>query len=217
MSIKIFLVEDHDIVRNGIKALLNSQEDVKIVGEASNGLEALKKLESIQPDVLLMDMNMPVMDGLDGTRKVKERFPAIKILVLSMHDHESYLIDMLDAGANGYILKNASTDELMYAIRKIANDGIYIGAEFTLNMLAKYKSSAGFVTNTKSKLDLKISDREMDVLKLVAKGLTNNEIAKQLFTSVRTIETRRKNLLDKTKTTNTATLIHFATLNGIIK
>ena len=217
MSINTFLVEDHDIVRNGIKALLKSQPDITIVGEASNGLEALEKLKYIQPDLLLMDMNMPVMDGLAGTRKIKAYFPAIKILVLSMHDHESYLIDMLEAGADGYILKNASTDELMFAIRKIANDGIYIGTEFTLNMLEKYKSSGGFILNNKSKLDLKISDREMDVLKLVAKGHTNNEIAKQLFTSVRTIETRRKNLLDKTKTTNTATLIHFATLNGIIR
>lgn len=217
MSIKIFLVEDHDIVRNGIKALLKSQSDIEIVGEASNGLEALEKLEKVQPDIILMDMNMPVIDGLDGTRRIKVRFPLVKILVLSMHDHESYLIDMLEAGANGYILKNASIDELMFAIRKIANDGTYIGAEFTLNMLAKYKSSGGFSINSKSKLDLKISEREMDVLKLVAKGLTNNEIAKQLFTSVRTIETRRKNLLEKTKTTNTATLIHFTTINGIIR
>jgi DNA-binding NarL/FixJ family response regulator len=216
MDITIFLVEDHDIVRNGIKALLSNHPQIKIVGEASHGLEALEKLEKLQPDLLLMDMNMPVMDGLESTKRIKDQYPDIKILVLSMHDHESYLIDMLQAGANGYILKNASTEELVFAIRKIANDGTYIGPEFTLNMLAKYKSSAG-CSEGAALYDFKISDREMDVLKLVAKGLTNNEIALKLFTSVRTIETRRKKLLEKTKTKNTATLIYFAAANGLLK
>jgi DNA-binding NarL/FixJ family response regulator len=216
MEITIFLVEDHDIVRNGIKALLSNHPQIKIVGEASNGLDALEKLEKIQPDIVLVDMNMPVMDGLESTKRIKNKYPDVKILVLSMHDHESYLIDMLQAGANGYILKNASTEELVFAIRKIANDGIYIGPEFTLNMLAKYKAFAGYSDST-ALYDFKISDREMDVLKLVAKGLTNNEIAVKLFTSVRTIETRRKKLLEKTKTRNTATLIYFAAANGLIK
>lgn len=214
--INVLLVEDHDIVRQGIRALLENQPEVTVIGEACNGAEALEKLKILKPDVLIMDMNMPVMSGLECTRKVRSEYPDIKILVLSMHDHENYLIEMLDAGANGYVLKNTSKDELVFAIKKIANDGMYIGPEFTMSMLAKYKASTGFAEISPS-LDLKISEREMDVLRLVAKGLTNNEIAKQLFTSVRTIETRRKNLLEKTKTTNTATLIRFATIKGIIK
>jgi len=216
MGINVFLVEDHDIVRQGIRALLENQPEITVIGEACNGAEALEKLKYLQPDLLLMDMNMPVMSGLECTRRIRTEYPGIKILVLSMHDHENYLIEMLDAGANGYVLKNTSKDELLFAIKKIANDGVYIGPEFTLNMLAKYKASTNFA-EVGTALDLKISDREMDVLRLVAKGLTNNEIAKQLFTSVRTIETRRKNLLEKTKTTNTATLIRFVTLKGIIK
>jgi DNA-binding NarL/FixJ family response regulator len=138
------------------------------------------------------------------------------VLILSMHDHESYLIDLLDAGADGYILKNTSKDELLFAIKKIARHGIYMGPEFTLNMLAKYKASTGFMSPGPLK-EHNITSREMDVLKLVAEGKTNIEIARELFTSVRTIETRRKNLLDKTKTTNTATLIRYSIQNGLIK
>jgi DNA-binding NarL/FixJ family response regulator len=215
MSVKVFLVEDHDIVRQGIKALLTGP-DVEVVGEACNGKEALQKLKGVTPNVLLMDYNMPLMNGLECTKRVKKEYPDIKVLILSMHDHESYLIDMLDAGANGYILKNSSRDELIFAIKKIANDGIYMGPEFTLNMLAKYKAAKGFMGGQK-KIDIKITDREMDVLNLVARGLTNTEMANKLFTSVRTIETRRKKLLQKTGTNNTATLVRFAVLNGLIE
>ncbi|HET6227223.1 MAG TPA: response regulator transcription factor [Bacteroidia bacterium] len=216
MDINVFLVEDHEIVRTGVKALLNTQPQIKIVGEASNGQEALEKLKKINADVLLLDMNMPVMSGLESAKRIKREYPQIKILVLSMHDHENYLIDMLEAGADGYILKDSSIEDLIYAIQKIFRGGVYIGAEFTLNMLAKYRMRSAKEDSTVV-YDFKISDREMDVLKLVVKGMTNNEIALKLFTSVRTIETRRKKLLEKTKTKNTAMLIHFATANGILK
>ncbi|MCE3229299.1 MAG: response regulator transcription factor [Bacteroidetes bacterium] len=215
-TIKVLLVEDHDIVRQGIKALLADNPDTLVIGEARHGAEAIEKVKALHPDVLLMDLNMPVMNGLECTRQVKKDFPEVKVLILSMHDNENYLIDMLEAGANGYILKNTSKDELLFAIKKIANDGIYMGPEFTLNMLAKYKASKGF-TDVPKQTDIKLTDREMDVLHLIAQGLTNVEMARKLFTSVRTIETRRKKLLDKTKTTNTATLIRFAVLNGLIK
>jgi DNA-binding NarL/FixJ family response regulator len=216
MKINVFLVEDHEILRSGVKALLSTQQNINVIGEASNGLEAFEKLKRVSPDVLLMDINMPVMDGLESTKRIKAEYPDTKVLVLSMHDHEAYLVDMLQAGADGYVLKNSSIEELVYAIQKIANDGIYIGPEFTLNMLAKYGSGSSS-DDRNVKYDFKISDREMDVLKLIAKGLTNNEIALKLFTSVRTIETRRKKLLEKTKTINTAALIYFATANGLLK
>jgi DNA-binding NarL/FixJ family response regulator len=216
MHVKVLLVEDHDIVRQGIKSLLENEEDIVITGEACNGAEALSKAKSTDPDVILMDMNMPVMNGLECTKKLKQEFPGKKILILSMHDHESYLIDMLDAGANGYILKNTNKEELMFAIKKVANDGLYMGPEFTMSMLAKYKAAAGFSSPTR-RTDIKISDREMDVLSRIAEGKTNSQIAQELFTSVRTIETRRKNLLEKTGTTNTATLMKFAVINGLVK
>ncbi len=216
-TIKVLLVEDHDIVRQGISALLENDPEIEVVGEAFNGADALQKIRKLQPDIILMDMNMPVMNGLECTLQVKKEFPNKKVLILSMHDHESYLIDLLDAGADGYLLKNTSKDELRFAIRKVANDGMYMGPEFTLNMLAKYKASNSYLSPAANNNNHGITEREMDVLKLVAEGKTNNEIARELFTSVRTIETRRKNLLDKTGTTNSATLIRYSLKNGLIK
>jgi DNA-binding NarL/FixJ family response regulator len=217
MAIRVLLVEDHDIVRQGIKALLETDPEIEVVGEACNGEEAMLKVKMHNADVILMDMSMPVMNGLECTRRIKQEFAGKKVLILSMHDHESYLIDLLDAGADGYILKNTSREELLFAIKKIANNGIYMGPEFTLNMLAKYKASTGYINSGSEKKDLNITNREMDVLKLVAEGKTNIEIARELFTSVRTIETRRKNLLEKTGTTNTATLIRYSIQNGLIR
>lgn len=217
MSIKLFLVEDHDIVREGLRVLLESSGEVQVIAEASNGKAALEKLKGVKPDIILMDLNMPLMNGLECTKQVKKEFPQVKVLALSMHDHENYLIDMLDAGAEGYILKNTGKDELLFAIKKVFNGGMYMGPEFTLNMLIKYKAANGFISPTTPQITVNISEREMDVLKLVAEGLTNTEMAHKLFTSVRTIETRRKKLLNKTNTCNTATLIKFAVQNGLIK
>jgi DNA-binding NarL/FixJ family response regulator len=215
MEIKVLLVEDHDLVRQGIRALLEREQGITVVGEASNGEAAIAELQRSIADVVVMDMSMPVMNGLQCTKYIKQHYPKKKVLIVSMHDHESYLIDLLAAGADGYILKNAPREELAFAIRKIANDGIYMGPEFTLNMLQKYKSVAH--DPAVEVQDLKITPREMEVLKLVAEGKTNVEIARELFTSVRTIETRRKNLLDKTRSTNTATLIRYAVKSGLVK
>jgi two-component system response regulator NreC len=214
MKIKVLLVEDHEIVRKGIKAIVESDPEIEVSGEASNGIEAIQKLKSLEVDLVLMDMNMPEMNGYECTKLVKQYHPAVKVLILSMHDHENYLIDMLTAGADGYILKNASKDELIFALRKIKNGGIYIGSEFTVNIVSKYKSS-NHQLNGNTEIDL--SERERDVLNLIAEGHTNAEIAEKLFTSIRTIETRRKRLLEKTGTTNTATLIRFAVKNGLVE
>lgn len=216
MDIKLILVEDHEIVRKGILALLEGESDIRVIAEAANGDEALSLIRAKDPDFILMDLNMPVMNGVEATRHIRRDFPNKKILILSMHDHEEYLFDILDAGADGYILKNSSRAELLFAIRKIAENGKYISTEFVFNLLEKYKSNTVNFKSAKTS-DLKVSDREMDVLQLVAKGQTNMEIAAVLFTSVRTIETRRKNLLDKTGTTNTATLIKFAVQHGLVR
>jgi DNA-binding NarL/FixJ family response regulator len=215
MKTKILLVEDHDIVRQGIRALIENDEQVEVIGEAGNGEEALTFLKNKKPDLILMDMNMPLMNGTECTRRIKKDFPSIKILVLSMHEHENYLTDMLDAGADGYILKNTGKEELLDAIKKVMKGSIYIGPEFTMNLIHKFRSSNGFSVLKRTAINL--SDRENDVLQLIAEGMTNSEIAQKLFTSVRTIETRRKKLLEKTGTNNTATLIKYSVQNGLVK
>lgn len=215
MLIKVLLVEDHAIVRQGIRSLIESDMEISVIGEAANGVEAIHLISENMPDVVIMDLNMPVMNGIECTKVLKRQYPALKVLVLSMHDHEQYLVDMLAAGANGYVLKNTSRKELLYAIKLLHNNRKYIGPEFTESMLAKYQALTK--NNSKTAASVDLSEREKEVLDLIAEGLTNVEIANKLTTSVRTIETRRKNLLEKTNTTNTATLIRFAALNGLIK
>lgn len=215
MPIRIILVEDHSIVREGLRVLLENEPMVSVVGEASNGQEVIDLLKTTEADLILMDMNMPVMNGLESTKIIKRDYPGIKVLILSMYDHESYLLDILDAGGDGYILKNSSKEELLFAINKVTNDGVYIGPEFTLNLLTKKRLETGERPAIKPKVEL--SDREMEVLELIAQGMTNMEMANRLFISVRTIETRRKKLLEKTGTTNTATLIKYSIQNGLIR
>jgi DNA-binding NarL/FixJ family response regulator len=215
MQIKVLLVEDHLIVRHGIRALIETSKDVQIIGEASDGKEALDKIAKQAPDIVLMDMNMPLMNGLECTKVIKVKYPRIKVLILTMHDDENYVFDMLDAGADGYILKNTSREELVFAIRKIANNEAYIGSDISISMFSKFRSEKNSEEIHKVNVDL--TEGELSVLNLISEGLTNTEIADKLFTSVRTVETRRKKLLEKTGTNNTATLIRFAITNGIIR
>jgi DNA-binding NarL/FixJ family response regulator len=212
MATKILLVEDHEIVRQGLRALLE-QSDISVIGEASNGAEAVERLHEMQPDLILMDMNMPVMNGLECTKLIRKKAFDVKILILSMHSNENYLTDMISAGADGYILKNSSREELLFAIQKVVANGKYIGSEFAVSVLTKQLQQNN---NSDSYNTIKISMHEREVLLLIADGLTNAEIAKKLITSIRTIETRRKRLLEKTGTNNTATLIRFAVKNGLI-
>jgi DNA-binding NarL/FixJ family response regulator len=203
MPVKVFLVEGRDIVRQGVKAILDKRTEVEVVGEARNATEAFEKIEPLQPDVILIDTSIQIARGLEFTHKVKKEYPEIKVIVLTLQDYESNLIELIEGGADGYILHNTSENALVLALRKIANKDKEQNPEDGLNL------SHGPSYN--------LSDREKQVLDLIAQGLTNTEMAKKLFTSVRTIETRRKNLLTKTGTVNTATLIRFAVLNGLIK
>ncbi|MCD6066179.1 MAG: hypothetical protein K0S33_1005 [Bacteroidetes bacterium] len=213
MPVKIFLVEGREIVRQGIKSMLERERHLLLIGDAADDTEAYEKLESIQPDVILMDMNMPVKTVLEFTRRIKDKHPDTRILILLMHDYESSLVKLLEGGVDGYVPKNTSKEELIFAIKKVNGNGIYVQPETLSDLLIKYKFNPGLP----DKPSIELSDREREVLDLIAIGLTNVEMAKKLFTSVRTIETRRKKLLDKTGTINTATLIRYAVLNGLIK
>jgi two-component system response regulator NreC len=214
--IKVLLAEDHTIVRNGIIALLGNEGDMDIIADETNGTEVLDYLKNgIEPDVILTDINMPDMNGIDLISNLKSSYPKIKILVLTMLDHEKYVIQALDAGAHGYLLKNVNIAEIVFAIKQIVAGYKYICSSISIKLLSQI-SGRYTATSTHLKSSIEISKREIEILALIAQGYTNSEIADKLFTSKRTIEGNRQNLLEKTGTKNTASLINFVVRNRII-
>lgn len=217
--INVLLTEDHNVVRNGIKSLLEKDDVLKVVGEATNGRQTLELLEKgINTDIILTDVNMPEMSGIQMTVEVKSKFPKIKVIILSMLDHEKYIIEAFKAGALGYILKNVTADELIFALKHVCNNNErYICSEMSLRLLDKliHKPETSIISPDKS-IEIDLSKREVEVLALIAEGYTNLEIADKLFTSKRTVEGHRQNLIDKTGSRNTAALIRYAIVNGLI-
>lgn len=216
--IKVILVDDHRIIRNGLRSLLAEEPSITIVGEAENGHHLISLLQSTPVDVIIMDIKMPVMDGFDATRHVSQNFNAIKILALSMFESENYINKMMELGAQGYILKKISREELIHAIRMIASGKNYISAEITLNLLKKNSGSpesSNGIAKEEAEL-IELSKRELEVLKWITEGLTNAEIAEKLFTSKRTIDSHRQRIIEKTQVKNTAALVKYAVSRGII-
>lgn len=214
MLINVLLAEDHNIVRNGIKSLLDTEPNINVVGEAANGEDAIRILERrADVNLIVADLNMPGMAGNELIAQLCSRFKNVKIVILSMSDHEKYVLESFNAGVSGYLLKNISKDELVFALKHVMSGEKYICSELSLRMLQKLASYEtveieGFTDFTK---------RELEVLKLIANGLTNNEIAEKLFTSRRTVEGHRQSLIEKTGVSNSAALIMHAFRSGIIK
>ena len=217
--IKLVLTDDHKLFREGVKALLTEDETIEIAGEAASGNELLELLATVPADMVLLDISMPDMDGLETIKLLRRQHPSVKVLVLSMLDNEWYVQQMLEVGAAGYLLKNISKEELRAAIGMVASGMQYISPNLTIDFLRKSNAPAPAFTldqDNNKKPHKELSKREMEVLNLISEGFTNAEISEKLFTSKRTIETHRQNLLEKTQTKNTAALIKFAVLNGII-
>ncbi|OON68007.1 response regulator [Hymenobacter sp. CRA2] len=213
--IRLMLVDDHTIIRDGIQALLADIPDFQVVGQARNGRELLDTLPDTPADVVLMDLNMPEMSGFEAIPLLRAQFPDVRILILSMLDHEKYVHQVLEAGALGYVLKNASKEEIVHAIRMVAGGKAFLCTEVGIGMLNKLvQGPVSPPPGAKRPSDL--SNRETEVLKLIAEGLTNAEIADKLFTSKRTIETHRQNIIEKTQAKNTAALIKYAMENGLL-
>ncbi|WP_046245087.1 response regulator transcription factor [Hymenobacter terrenus] len=215
--IRIILVDDHPIVRDGIRSLLEREPALQVVGTAGNGQELLDQLPDIPVDLILVDINMPVMDGYETTLRLREEYPEVRVLALSMLAEELYIGRMLDAGARGYVLKSAGKEEIVYAIRQVMDGKRFLCSEVGLSMLYKvldWNNSGGLAEPKRTQL---LSKREMEVLQLISEGLTNAEIAERLFTSKRTVETHRQNLLEKTQAKNTAALVKLALSDGLIK
>ncbi len=210
-SIKIVIVDDHQLIIDGMKALLNEEAGIKVVGEASNGKEALKLMQLIEVDMVLLDIDMPVMDGIETAKHIRKRWPQLSIIILSMHAEQGMVKNLVGIGANGYLLKNSSREEVIKAIRHVNNGDRYFSTEVTLSIL---NSRGGFESH-KNKVHL--TDREIEILTLIAEGFTNKEIGDQLFISHRTVDTHRTNLMKKLEVNNLAGLISFALKNGFVK
>lgn len=210
---RILLAEDHIILREGLKAVLKDQPGIQIVAEANNGKEVQKLLIEHEVDVAILDINMPEMDGIQTAEYIKENFKDTKVLMLSMLDNENYVSKSFKAGALGYVLKTTKSDEFVAAIKQVAEGNPYISHKIAADIVRKMNFHSPSLNN----IQVDLSKREIEILSLIAEGFTNGEIADKTFTSKRTVETHRKNLIEKTGTKNTASLIKFAIVNGILR
>lgn len=215
--INVLLADDHNIVRNGIKALLGDIEHINVVGEAENFSKALELIQTgVKTDIILTDWTMPGMAGVEFIQYLSHHFPEAWVIVLSMSDHENYVSQALQAGARGYLLKNVSKEELVFAISHVADGNKYICSELALRMIVK-ANHINDLMDSDMVNPVDFTKREMEVLKLMSEGLTNNEIADKLFTSRRTVEGHRQSLIEKTGVPNSAALIMQAVRLGILK
>jgi two-component system response regulator NreC len=212
-QISVLIADDHTIVRSGVRLLLEAESDIRVVGEALNGREALELAESLQPDVVLMDITMPEMDGLEATKQLKTRFPHINVLVLTMHRSDEYFFEMLKAGASGYILKGAKTSELIDAVRIVQGGEVFLYPSMTQKLVQGYLQLANWEDEGAPSL----SPREKEIFRLLAEGYSNKEIAEKLVISPSTVYSHRGNLMDKLGLGNRHELIQYARKRGLIQ
>jgi two-component system response regulator NreC len=213
MSIRILIADDHNVLRAGLRALLSTEPDFDVIGEAANGEEALRVAQEVTPDVVLLDISMPHLGGLEVTWRLKELLPATRVLILTMHEDESLLQEAIRAGAAGYIVKWAAESELIDAIRAVWRGDMYIHPAMTRALLKEMSS----VTPTRDPLVEAPTPREIEVLRCIAQGYTNRQTAETLSISVRTVESHRANLMDKLGLRSRVELVRYAKENGIIE
>jgi two-component system response regulator NreC len=211
-QISVLIVDDHTIVRSGVRMLLEAEPDIEVVGEALNGVEALELAKLLQPNVVLMDITMPEMDGLEATRQIKIRFPQINILVLTMHRSDEYFFEILKAGASGYILKGAKTSELINAVHIVHNGEVFLYPSMTQKLVRGYLELADWENEAEPSL----SPREKEIFHYLAEGYSNKEIADKLVISPSTVHSHRGNLMEKLGLNNRHELIQYARRRGLI-
>ncbi len=212
-NIKVLLVDDHKIVRDGIKLMLEPQAGIDVVAEAEDGNQVKKVLEDTAVDVIVMDINMPGMNGIKTTKMVKEQHPDIKVLALTMSSDDSHIRQMVQAGASGYIMKSAGRDELTTAIHDVMGGKHYFSDQATQSIMMDLVKNKG---KSSAPDPIHITDRELEVLQMIVKEHTNQEIAEKLYISPRTVDAHRRNLLQKTGARNTAGLVKYAFQNGLV-
>jgi two-component system, NarL family, response regulator NreC len=209
-KIRILLVDDHAVVREGIKRLIDSHPDIELVGEAADGTEAVTAVDQLRPDVVMMDVSMPRLNGIDTTRQLRDAAPESKILALTVHEDDGYVREFLKAGALGYLLKRASTEELIRAIRIVAGGGVYVDPRVAETLVRTLVQPANVPPSPAAEL----SERECEVMRLIALGYANKEIASQLDLSIKTIETYKARSMEKLGLRSRVDIVRLATERG---
>jgi DNA-binding NarL/FixJ family response regulator len=211
-KIKILMVDDHQLIVDGMISLLKNKEDILVAGVANNGKEALQMLRVLEPELVLMDIDMPVMNGIDALREIKKTNPGTRVIILSMHEEAGMIKNLVALGADGYLLKSCSEEELLRAINTVALGQPYFSHGVTVSLLNAKVS----VAPSSDPLHEVLSDRETEVLRLITEGFSNKEIGAQLFISHRTVDTHRTNLMKKLNVSNIAGLISYAIRKGLV-
>lgn len=210
--IKVLLADDHVVLRDGLKNLLASDPEIEVIGEASDGQEAVVKTGQLQPDVVVMDIAMPGMNGMEATKKIHQQYPLVKVLILTQYDSQEYLFSVLQDGASGYVLKRSASTELFWAIKTVHEGLVYLSPLMAQALVKEYLGNEQPEQKTKDIL----TAREQEVLKLIAEGETNQKIAEKLFISLKTVQTHRAHILEKLKFHDRTQLVKYAIAKGII-
>lgn len=213
-TLRIFLADDHVVLREGLRSLVNAQSDMMVVGEAGNGRTALQQAREIQPDVVIMDVSMPDLNGIQVTERLKRSCQKIMVLILTAHDDGGYLRQLLEVGASGYVLKKAAADDLIKAIRVVSAGGVYLDPSLAGKVVGGYLGKRGLRNNSARN---EISERESEVLRLVAWGYTNKEVAGYLRISVKTVETHKANLMQKLDLKSRVEIVRYALRQGWLR
>lgn len=214
-AIRVLVVDDHTIVRAGIRLVLQAEPGIEVVGEAGDGQQAIAQTEALQPDVVLMDLAMPGISGLEATREIKRRWPQVQVLALTMHRSDDYLFRMLEAGASGYVLKGAETGDLIAAVRAAARGDVFLYPSMAKKLVADYLSRVQAGEERASYDGL--TDREREVLRLIAEGYTNAEIAEALHLSPHTVQSHRRAIMEKLNLHDRVELAKYAMRRGLIE
>ncbi len=218
MSIRILIADDHGVLRAGLRSLLSSEPEFQVVGEAADGREAARLARELRPTVVVMDLSMPGMDGMEATRAIKSAAPEVHVLALTVHESDEYFFRVLQAGASGYVLKRAAAGELLSAIRSVARGEVFLFPTVAKKLLADYLTRAQGRDDRETRdLYAGLSAREHEVLTLIGQGLTNREIADQLKLSLSTVQTHYTHILEKLNLQNRAELIKYAIRHGLIQ
>lgn len=212
-KLRVVLADDHSVLRAGLRALLNGEPDIEVVGEAGDGQEAVALAERLRPDVVVMDISMPKLDGLRATRQITEHLPDVHVLILTMHDGDQYLLQALEVGGAGYVLKRSADTDLLEAIRIVAKGGAYLYPSATRLLLEAYRKGE----RPNSPGPRVLSDREEEVLKLTAEGYSNTEIASRIYLSPKTVDTYRQRIMEKLGLHHRAELVRYALDHGLLR